>query len=292
MTKRELPRDLANVPGVRTGFHVPDVNESRIVITGQAGSGKSTLLNANPGLFMLDPERGGDTVAEPLAMRFTPAPSVPVAELDLAYQEMVKRIIERHKRGARDIRMIGVDSLDELILIFQTALKLREGVSDVGDIGGGHGKGYFIVRDAIFGMLDEVYRAGLGWALIVHTKFKIVKVGDKEQQQSVLAISDSYKTATFQKCEHMLFLEKGVQVRTIPGGVKKVRGREVKEKPRTETIPVRKLRTEPGGLLRGGSAEDVKARLPLPNEIMIPPNGGWETWAAAYQKAARTLTGE
>ena len=99
---------------MRTGFVVPTVNQIRLTITGQPGAGKSTLLNSNPHLLSLDPERGGDTVADPKALRFTPPPETDPATLDQAYLTFVDSVIARKLRGADDIRMIAIDTIDEL----------------------------------------------------------------------------------------------------------------------------------------------------------------------------------
>ncbi|KKK48310.1 hypothetical protein LCGC14_3146390, partial [marine sediment metagenome] len=213
---REIPKDLQGLEGLRSGFVIPSVNQIRLTITGQPGAGKSTLLNSNPYLLSLDPERGGDTAADPQEIRFTPPPKTDLEVLDKAYLDFVDKIIARKLRGEDDIHMICIDTIDELISIFQHALCLREKVLDVGDVGGGHGKGYFIVRDSIFGMLDKIHRAGMGWAIIAHTCLKTVTVGNEEKQVSGLAMSNSYMRSVFQKCEHMLFVEHGVKTVTGP----------------------------------------------------------------------------
>ncbi len=188
--------------------------------------------------------------------------------------------------------MIAIDTIDELISIFQQALCLREQCLDVGDVGGGHGKGYAIVRDSIFGMLDKIYRAGMGWALIAHTTVKSVQVGKDTKQVSMLAISDSYKRAVFQKCEHMLFTEHGVDVIKGPKEVKIVKGRKITKPGQTTTVECRKLKTRPGGLWQGGNTNDVKVRVPIEDEIILPELGGWDLFTKAYEDAVAILTKE
>jgi energy-coupling factor transporter ATP-binding protein EcfA2 len=291
ITKREIPKDLQGVSGLRSGFVIPDVQSIRLTITGQPGAGKSTLLNSNPCLLSLDPERGGDTAADPRAIRFTPPPATDPSVLDQAYLTFVDKLIARKLRGATDIRMIAIDTYDKLISIFQRALCLREGTRDVGDVAGGHGKGYFIVRDAIFGMLDKVYQAGMGWAIIAHTCTKTVEIGGKKKQVSGLAVSDSYKSAVFQECEHMLFVEHGVE--TIPGRGKEVvlpDGKKIVKPGKSEVRKVRKLKTRPGGLWQGGDTNDVKVRVPLAEEMILPKVGGWDLFAGAYEDATKLLT--
>lgn len=292
ITKREVPKDLQGVSGLGTGFDPPDVQHTRLVITGQPGAGKSTLMNGNPKLLMLDPERGGATVADPEALRFTPPPTVQPDQLDKAYLEFVDKIVARKLSGKSDILMIGIDTIDEMISLFQKALCLRENVTDVGDIGGGHGKGYFMVRDSIFGMLDKAYRAGLGWVLIAHTKVRHVTIDGKERETCGLGISDSYKTAVFQKCEHMMFVEKGIVTVVGPATIKTVNGKKLEKPGKRENKKVRKLKTSPGGLWMGGETTDVKVRVPLPEEMVLPELGGWDMFVSAYNDAVASLQGE
>lgn len=287
---REIPKDLQGIDGMRSGFVIPTAQQVRLVITGQPGSGKSTLLNSNPFLLSLDPERGGDTSADPKALRFTPPPDTDPAQLDLEYLKFVDKIIARKLRGKDDIRMIAVDTIDEFIDIFLTALCLRKGVDDPIDLKDGSGNGYTIVRKAIFGMLDKVHRAGMGWAVIAHTKTKTVRVNGEERQVSGLSVSDSFKGAVFQKCEHMLFIEHGVD--QIPGKdeVKVVNGKKIKKKGKPTIAKVRKMKTRPGGLWQGSETNDVKVRVPLKDELILPKVGGWEIFAKAYGDAVSVLT--
>ncbi len=188
--------------------------------------------------------------------------------------------------------MIAIDTIDKLIGVFQRALCLREKTLDVGDIGGGHGKGYSIVREAIFGMLDKIHRASLGWAIIAHTTTRTVKVGQDEKQVSGLAVSDSYKRAIFQECEHMLFVEHGVETITGKKEIKILRGRRIEKPGATKVAKVRKLKTRPGGLWQGGDTNDVKVRVPIKDEMILPKLGGWDLFTEAYEDACRLLTTE
>lgn len=229
-------------------------------------------------------------MADPQALRWTAPPATDLKVLDKAYLEFVDKIVARKMRGATDIKMIAIDSIDEMILLFQKALCLRENTDDVGEVGGGHGKGYFMVRDAIFGMLDKIYRSGMGWAIIAHTAIKTVKVGNEEKQISGLAMSSSYVRATFQKCEHMLFVEHGSETVVGEKEYKILNGRKIEKKGKTTTKKVRKLKTRPGGLWQGGDTNDVKVRVPLPNEIILPRLAGWDCLDEAYKGAVALLT--
>lgn len=294
ISQREIPKDLQGILGVSTGFDIPNVEQTRLVITGQPGAGKSTLLNSNPHLLSLDPERGGRTVADPKAMRFTPPPNTDPAQLDKAYLAFVDKLVARKLKGSNDVQMVCVDTLDEMIGLFQKALCLREAIEgvvpEIGDVGGGHGKGYAIVRESIFGMLDRIYRAGMGWACIAHTIIKTVTVDGKEVQVSGLAMSQSYMSALFRKCEHMMFIEHGRQTVKLPDQVKTVGGKKRTVPGKSTSVKVRKLKTRPGGLWQGGSTNDVKVRVPLRDEYVLPKVGGWDLFTEAYVEACNLLT--
>ena len=233
-------------------------------------------------------------MADPRALRFTPPPNTDPAQLDKAYLDFVDKLVARKLKGSDDVRMVSIDSLDELIGIFQRALCLRathEGVvPEIGDMGGGHGKGYALVRESIFGMLDSIHRAGMGWACVAHTTVRTVMVDGKEVQVSGLAMSPSYMSALFRKCEHMMFIEHGVEARRGKPTEKMVAGKKRTSLGQVETVKVRKLKTRPGGLWQGGSTNDVKVRVPLKTEYVLPEVGGWDLLAKAYGEACDLLT--
>lgn len=229
---------------------------------------------------------------DPQALRFTPPPDTDPMVLDKAYLTFVDQVIARKLRGATDIRMICLDTIDEFIDIFLTALCLRKGVDDPIDLKDGSGNGYTIVRKSIFGMLDKIHRAGMGWAIIAHTRTKTIRIGGEERQVSGLNVSDSFKGAVFQKCEHMLFVEHGVETVTGEEEIKIVKGKKLVKKGQTMTVKVRKLKTRPGGLWQGGDTNDVKVRVPIKDEIVLPKVGGWDTFARAYEDAVKILTRE
>lgn len=290
-----IPKDLIGIEGLEVGFNPPSATEARLLITGTPGSGKSTFLNSNPKLIMVDIETGGRTVADPRAMRFCLPPTVKPAEADNVVLSFVDKIIARKIKGATDIETVGFDSADELISLFQRALCLRETdpaaltLLDIGDVGGGHGKGYAAVREAIAAMLDRLHRAGLGWAVIAHTVTKTVTVGKEEIQIASLAVSDTYKSMLLRKCEHFLFVESGVQLVTPPPTIKMVKERKIETVHPPVPIPCRFLKTAPGGIWKGAEATELKVRIPLPDRIKLPQLNGFGTFSDAYNVAVSQL---
>jgi hypothetical protein len=293
LTKREIPKDLQGLQGLTTGFNPPSIYESRLVILGEPGSGKSTLINSDPNILVLDVESGGVTVADPQALRFTaPSDCIP-STLDRVYLEFIDQIIARKRSGKTDIKMIAIDSIDKLIDITLTCLCLRAGVADpLQQENNKSGNLYTQARTDIFGALDKVHAAGLGWALVAHMATRTIRLGQEQKEQKGLAVSDSFKRPVFRECEHMLFVARGIQNIQHPATQKKVGSKTITVPGKSENIPVRKLRTKPGGLWAGGDAEDVKVRVPFETEIVIPPKGGFGTLKTAYDTAVQTLTEE
>lgn len=292
ITGAQIPKDLAGIDGLECGFQAPSVNESRLLITGTPGSGKSTFLNSNPNLLMLDEEMGGRTVADPKALRWTPPQDTDPAQRDKAYISFVDSIIARKLKGHDDIQMIGIDSFDELIETFLHALCLRHGVNDPIDLRDGSGNGYTVARKDLGSMLDRIHRAGLGWAIIAHSGEKTIRMNGEEKRISSLSMSDSFRGMVMRKCEHFLFLESGVEYIPQEPLKKTVKGRVMEIPQEAIQKPCRFLRTAPGGLWKGADATDLKVRVPLPDQIAIPPTGGYQVFAATYANAVKELIGE
>lgn len=292
ITKREVPQDLKSIPGLSTGFNPVPLERSRIVISGQPGSGKSTFLNSFPGAVVLDPERGGDTVSDPKAIRFTAPEGTPEDQLDLAYLKFADRIIDRKRAGATDVTMIGIDSYDQLIEVFLAALCARNNEPNPLKVDVGRGNGYTQVRMDIFGMLDRASQAGLGWAIVAHTAVETLTVGGNEIHKRVMAVTPSFRPPLFRKSEHMLMIEHALQTATPPpkqvtlpgGGVKRIPQKPVHKR-------VRRIKTLPGAEFTGGAeAADIKSRLPLPEHIVVPAVGGYEVFKAEFDLAISRLT--
>jgi energy-coupling factor transporter ATP-binding protein EcfA2 len=285
-----IPKDLTGIDGLECGFHPPTSNETRLLITGSPGSGKSTFLNSNKNLLMIDVERGGKTVADPQAMRYSAPPTTDPAILDKAYLEFVDKIIARRVKGATDISMIGIDSMDEFIDIFLNAYCVRYGVQDpIQQIDGGSGNIYTMVRKEICNMLDRVHRAGMGWAIVGHSVTKTIRLGGEERYVSTLAMSDSFRSVFHRKCEHFLYVEAGVEIVNLPPVVKVVNGKSHSKPQAPAARPCRFLKTAPGGIWKGADAQDLKIRVPLSDRITLPAVAGYNAFSVDYDRAVKQL---
>lgn len=287
-----IPGDLAKLPGVTTGFRPVPMNRGRFVFTGKPGCGKSTLAHSNPKAFILDPEMGGNTADDPRAICFTPDPdSTPEGETADSYMKMVDTLIARRKRGSKDIEMIVLDTIDELIEIFLLDFCLKHKLEDPLDYKSGEGNAYSIVRKDVFGILSRAYKAGFGWAILAHVTPKTIRHGGEDRIVMSLAVSDSFRNAIFRKCEHMMFMDwhtvttRGESTtRTVKGEKKTIPGVASQE---LGII----LKTKPGGLWKGETTSDVKVRVPFPDSTEIPRLAGWDVVTKVYGEAIETLTG-
>lgn len=287
-----IPDDLAKIPGVSSGFDIPVCNRGRYVITGKPGTGKSTLVHSNPAAFILDPEWGGSSVADPVAIRYTPPEKTPEGGHADAYLAIVEALIKRRRAGAKDIELIAIDTIDELIEIFLRDFCLKHKIDDPLDFRDGNGNAYTIVRKDIFGMLDRVHRAGFGWAILAHVQPKTIRLGQESRIVQQLAVSDSFKGIIKRKCEHMLFVERGTRQEKEPDIVRTIKDKSITIPGKTITVPCRVLKTSPGGLWEGDTTDEIKVRIPLENRIDLPETGGWDALSHAYDQAVSILTKE
>ncbi len=285
-----LPKDLAKVPGMSRGFDPPGVNHSRFVVAGLAGCGKSTVMHSNPRMFILDPEGGGVTAADPQALVYRTPITVPPGEQADAYRAAVRRMIDRHRRGDHEFCMLGVDTIDKLIDVFMVDFCVQKGIVDPLEYKDGRGNAYTIVRRDIFGLLDEATRAGMGWCLAAHVTPKTRRVGEEERVVNTLAVSDSFAVTVRRECEHMLFMEFVTRSVVEPGALKVVAGKEIRLPGARKTQEVRVLRTRPGGTWQGEPLNTVKVRIPFPDKMEVPKWNGWGVVADGYTEGVRILT--
>lgn len=286
-----IPKDLQALPGISTGFRPPPVNRGRFVFTGRPGCGKSTLIHSNPKAFILDPEGGGNTVSDPQAICFAPDPDdTPEGQTAKAYMAMVDTLIARRKRGSKDIEMIVIDTIDELIDIFLRDFCLEHKLEDPLDYRSGEGNAYSIVRRDVFGILDRAYKAGFGWTVLAHVTPKTIRHGGQETVVMSLSVSDSFRNALYRKCEHMMFMEFHSKNVTAPSTTRTISGKQISIPGVVSQVECRILKTKAGGLWKGETTNEVKVRVPFPDATEVPRLAGWGVVTDVYGEAVKTLT--
>jgi hypothetical protein len=292
LTGAEVPEALAGVQGLSRGHEFAPFQRSKLAVTGLPASGKSTLINSNPQCIVVDLEEGGKTVPDPQALRFNPQDSggqKSWVEVAKGVDDFVNTICMAKRKGLPEYNHVAFDSFDALVELFSKELMEQSKIRDVGDYGGGHGKGYAIVRTKIFAILDQLWKAGFGWSVIAH--ISVEPGGDNGPRRLDLAVSPSFRTHLYRVCEHMLFLDHAEVTRYRPD--KKIPGTNKVIKDETgyqERAIVMKTRT--GSLWRGGHADAVKVRVPFPDVLEIPRVGGWNVVEEAYEKATESMVGE
>lgn len=286
----DIPKALQKF-GVTKGFLPRTLNQSRLVIAGKPGVGKSTLASSNPKAFVIDLDRGTGTVADPQCLRYVAPVDVAMGDVAAKMTEVVDTLVGMRERGDTSIEMVVIDTIDAWIesLIYEMLAK-NEGLEDPGDYKGGHGKGWGILRGVVGRTLDRLARCGYGWTVISHIAPKTIRTPAGDIVRYSLCCSDGFKNCLISKCEYLLFVEKGVVTEVgeatevkLPGGKIGVRpGKKVQRK-------VRWLKTLPGGLWQGEDADEIKVRVPLPSQILIPSTGGWESVSQVYDAAVESL---
>jgi hypothetical protein len=202
----------------------------------------------------------------------------------------VDTLIARRKKGAKDIEMIAIDTIDELIEIFLRDFCLKHKLEDPLDYRSGEGNAYSIVRRDVFGILDRAYKAGFGWTVLAHVTPKTIRHAGEERIVMSLSVSDSFRNALFRKCEHMMFMEYHTKTVTGEPTTRTVKGKKITIPGETRREECRILKTKPGGLWKGETTNEVKVRVPFPDATEIPRLAGWEVVDQVYSEAIKTLT--
>lgn len=279
----KLPAALTGKMNVSSEFSPPDVDSMRIIVTGRPGCGKSSFVASNPRVLLFDLEKGAGTVIDPQCTRAELRLESKSAADDI--MSAVDGFISAYKTDAalrESIKSIAFDSFDRLVELFLRDLCLKHGLEDAGEYKGGHGRGYFKVRDEIFGMLERIQRAGLGWILISHLTPKEVE----GRTLATLAVSKSFRDNLVRSRDMMFRME--CTQRKVKQKTKSGLEIEVASKNPNDRQYV--LLTD-----TSSSADDFdspKSCLPIESGLVIPAVGGWQTFRDAYAKAVERRRGE
>lgn len=280
-----IPDYLKGLPGVSTGHEIPTLNESRIVLASRPGKGKSTLLNSNPKAFVLGPEWGGKTVANPKAIRFGPMKRngkffSPTSQ---EYRDVLEKVFSARKKGATEFEMLGIDTLNSAVDLFARELLASYKVTDLKQVA--HGAGFTMTGDFVHRMLADAEQSGMGWCCCVHVGTRTIRTDDGEKLVHDMTLWPTIRNLIEGPCDHRFYMEKAevdvTETKMVAGKPK-----EIKVGSREVAI----LEVRPGLKFKPGQYDDVKVRVPFEDEIVISQENGWSDLEAAYAKAVERLT--
>lgn len=272
----KLPASMSSVVEVAQGFESPDPNSLRIVVTGRGGSGKTSFVASNPHCLLFDLERQPRTLADPAATFIRIKPTSTTAADDFC--KAIDLFLASYRTDPElqaSIKTIAIDSFDVMVEMFLRDLCVKFDLEDAGDYKGGHGKGYFKVRDKVFDILDRIHRTGLGWILISHLSMK--EVGNVTVP--ALSVSRSFRDVLVRSRDLMFKIDcvPMVEERISKNGtVLKIPSKDPSKK---QFILITDTST---------TAEDYdspKCNVPVESGLVLPICGGWATFCVAYQKA-------
>lgn len=299
MTGQEIPAGLADL-GVAVGWQPVPLNRSRLLLAGHPGTAKSSLLHNNPKAVVLDIEGGGRTVLEPRAVRW---PNWKNIEDDRAagkvvpspcfedFRAFTRKVIERKVAGKLpEVEMIGIDGFDAILDLWKRDACKEFKIENINDYRGGYGKGYDLGCETLFGLLDEIYRAGMGWCLLIHLVDRTIKVGNTDVTQTSLAVPEKFQGHLGRVVEHVLFLDHDTETVIPQNETKLPDGRTITTPGLPVVTSVRRVSCTPGTTLRGTQSNDPKVRVPMVPTFLLPKQNSWAKLEAEYNAALTRMT--
>lgn len=285
-----VPPELTGFECLSQGLNPVTLAQSRIMLGSLPGRGKSTLVHGCPTTLVLDVENSGPTVARPRCLRFGPkrdrATGATVTPPITEYRKLVDKMIQLRKAGKTPIETIAIDTVDAMLNQFARELCKERGVESLGDCER-QGMGYVRQRDFLFNMIEDIYDAGFGWVTICHVGPRTVRTDKGEVITYGFLLPEKVREYLFGRCEHQIFIdEQEIPVMTT----KKLANGNTYEA-QVGTRKSRVLVPKPGNLKYrpGHGIEEAKCRVPLPDEIPISEENGWQELEVAYDQAILKL---
>jgi hypothetical protein len=267
---------------VSQGFDAPDLDSLRIVITGRAGTGKSNLAASNPRAAFFDLERQPRTLLDPQCtyVRIKPTSTSPADDLRASVESLVSAY--RIDKGLQDsLKTVVIDSFDSMVDVFTRDVCKAHSVTDIGEVGA-KGKGYALVRNSVFRLLDDLHMVGLGWVLVAHQN--LAEIGNSTVPR--LNVSPSFRDQLVRSRDIMLKMDcvpghimtELKSGKKIPIASKDPKDREYRMFVDTSTVPEQ--------------YDTPKSPVPIESGLVIPGKGGWQTFREAYARAVKKRRAE
>jgi hypothetical protein len=253
-----------------------------LVIQGRPGCGKSSLIASNPRCLFFDLEKNAGDVIDLRAERIEVRPTSTTAARDIRAGVDGFLSAYRTDTALREaFSMIAFDSYDRLVEIFLRDLCREHELEDPGEYRGGHGKGYFKVRDELFDMFERILRVGLGVTLTAHLGPEDIRIPGKKEPEThiTLSVSKTFRNQLV-RTRHMMF-----RTECQPVMVEKVTAAGVKIKLPSSDPDAREYVLVTDTSTNPNDFDSPKASVPMGSQLIIPPVAGWQAVRNAYAGA-------
>jgi hypothetical protein len=268
-----IPDDWAKL-GLSFGYDPRLAEQLRLWIIGPSGEGKSTFNMSTPDNISLDFDGSAESIPGARACR------VHVEDYE-HYMAVTTKLIEDAKKGNRKFKRFSIDTVDEWVGMIINQLQTEKGVEDITNFGS-EGHGWSLIRNRCWSRLRDLEQAGYVWSLIGHmtTKNETDPVNQKERTVLREAVFPSFAKKITTKCDFKLTvycLPKMVKLTTK----KEINGRPVDIPAGTKEV-LQYFADSQTTLRKEGKSRAVPS---MSRKIEIPLIGGWDVFAAEYNKA-------
>lgn len=260
--------------GVRRGWEPTDVQRLRYWVTGAPGHGKTHFVMSNSQALVIDPEDSSRDVARPRAAVAT----ITNAQEGLA---VIRKLVEDGPESS-GFKHIVFDTIDKFVWLLirqmtdewnathDTQCELITSLPK--------GKGWGMLADRVFDLLNDIYMAGYGWTVVGHTIEKEDGEGGFRMRPVLQA---SIMGPIYREAQMMLAISQDLHHERVKSDTTK-KGYEKRLRP-VVTLDIADIDQE------STTGRDLKARYLncLPDHLVIPPYGGWSAWRKVYERAIR-----
>lgn len=288
-TGKPLPASLQKFH-ITNAFDPGPAYRRRIFLLGYPGCGKTTWIRSNPDALVLDFEDGARDSSQ-AANRFGPrtnaAGEMVIPKL-AEYEELMKELVALGNAGRHPFKIICFDTIDGYVTMSARDLCAKKPCATVGDYGA-KGAGWEKIRTPMFNHIDALWAAGYGWVIVGHLTDKIVsRVGKEDRLVTQPSVSDSFRKELFCRCQYLFYsIKQRIPVEKPVLDPKTGQPRKRSDGSTITTMSAEK-RDEYRIQVRTPFASDEeasKARIPIGETLVVTPDGGYQTYEAAYNRA-------
>lgn len=265
--------------GGSRGWNPTPFNLLRLFIVGPVNSGKTTFVASNPDAYVLDAENRVREVVKGKATYFN-LNNIP------EYLSLISELCKDGASNNKPCKHVVIDTLDAFCnQAIPFLSETRNNGKDIRDMA--QGKGWFILKDFIIGILRDLTLAGYGWTVTGHVREEN-RYAENEPATTVYRpnIAPSLIADLHQACHllgSLLKDEAPIYEEQVLAGGKIRRQKEVGRKTRF----ILSLRSGNGRVV----GERYDAKNPylgyLPDLTELPVSGGWQEFCNTYEAAMK-----